>query len=103
MERRSGGQLGTVDEDDVGPATLGEVVGDARPADPTADDDRPCVFHRRSVAAGMPARSASAPDDAAYGWVSGGRSGETPVVGRSWRAATSRRGVDGTCGKRRAR
>ena len=51
VEGRSGGQFGAFDEDDVGPAALGEVVGDARPADPAADDDGPRVFHPRSVAA----------------------------------------------------
>ena len=29
VERRAAGQLGAIDEDDVGPAELGEVVGDA--------------------------------------------------------------------------
>ena len=55
VEGRSGGQLRPIDEDDVGPAALREVVGDARPADAAADDDRTCVFHRRSVAAGLSA------------------------------------------------
>ena len=50
MEGRAGGQLRPVDEHDVGPAALGQVVGDARPADAAADDDRPGVFHHRSVA-----------------------------------------------------
>ena len=64
VERRARGQLRPVDQDDVGPAALGEVVRDRRPADAAADDDRPCVFHRRSVAADVSARSASAPDAA---------------------------------------
>ena len=53
VEGRAARQLGTVDEDDVGPATLGQVVGDRRPADAPADDHRPGVLHRRSVAAAL--------------------------------------------------
>ena len=45
VERRARRQLGALDEDDVRPAKLGEVVGDARPADTAADDHRPCVVH----------------------------------------------------------
>ena len=59
VEGRSGGQLGAVDEDDVGPAALREVVGDARPADPAADDDGPRVFHSRRVAAALSSRRAT--------------------------------------------
>ena len=40
MERRPGGQLGALDQDDVGPAALGQVVRDRGPADAAADDDR---------------------------------------------------------------
>ena len=39
VERRAAGQLGAVDEHDVGLAELGQVVGDARAADAAADDD----------------------------------------------------------------
>ena len=47
MERRAGGQLRAVDQHDVRPAELGQVVGDARAADAAADDDRPRVLDHR--------------------------------------------------------
>ena len=71
MERRARGQLRAVDQDDVGPAALGEVVRDRGPADAAADDDRPGVFHHRCsalpcpptdtfrVAAAIPSRGAT--------------------------------------------
>ena len=45
MERRARGELRPVDEDDVPPAELHQVVGDRRPADATADDHCPRVLH----------------------------------------------------------
>ncbi len=45
VEGRAGRQLRPIDEDDVGPAALGEVVRDRRPADSAADDHRPGVVH----------------------------------------------------------
>ena len=39
VERRAAGQLVAVEEDDVGLAELGQVVGDARAADAASDDD----------------------------------------------------------------
>ena len=39
VERRAAGQLGAVDQHDVGPPELGQVVGDAGAADAAADDD----------------------------------------------------------------
>src|SRR6186997_2076043 len=59
MERRTRGQLSAIDEYDVGPATLGEVVRDRGPADAAADDDGPRVFHPRRVAAAIPSRGAT--------------------------------------------
>ena len=45
VERAAAGQLGPLDEHDVGPATLGQVVGDGRAADAAADDHRPSLVH----------------------------------------------------------
>ena len=50
VERGAGGQLGAVDEHDVGPAELGEVVRDRGAADAAADDDRPGVLDHPSSA-----------------------------------------------------
>ena len=56
-----GRELGPVDEDDVGPAALGEVVGDRRPADAAADDHRPgMVRHAVSLSTGSRPSSARA-------------------------------------------
>ncbi len=44
VEGRPGGQLGPVDEDDVRPAQLGQVIGDRGAADTAADDDGPGVL-----------------------------------------------------------
>ena len=52
MERRAGCQLGPVDEDDVGPAQFGEVVGDRRPADAATDDHRAGVVHHAASLSG---------------------------------------------------
>ena len=41
VERAAARELGPLDEEHVTLAPLGEVVGDARPADPTADDHHP--------------------------------------------------------------
>ena len=48
VERRAGRELGAVDEDDVGPAELGQVVRDGGPADAATDDDRPGVSRHRA-------------------------------------------------------
>ena len=39
VERRPAGQLGAVDQHDVGLAQLGQVIGDAGATDTAADDD----------------------------------------------------------------
>src|SRR5580765_7777557 len=39
MPRRAAGQGALLEEDDVGPAEVGQVVGDAAPDDPAPDDD----------------------------------------------------------------
>ena len=39
MKRRTRGELITFDDDDIGPAVEGQVVGDRRAADASADDD----------------------------------------------------------------
>ena len=49
MERRARGQLGAVDQDDLAPAELGQVVGDRGPADTAADDDCPGVLDHRDA------------------------------------------------------
>ncbi len=41
MERRPARELGAIQEQDVAPTELGEVVGDARPRDAAADDHDP--------------------------------------------------------------
>ena len=43
MECRTRGEVGPLDEDDVRPTELGEVVGDAGAAHTPTDDDRSCV------------------------------------------------------------
>ena len=55
VERGARRELGAVDQDDVRPAELGQVVGDARAADATADDDRPGVLRHRGSP--LPSRS----------------------------------------------
>ena len=45
MERRAARQLRPIDEHDVAPAELGEVIRDRGAAHPTADDHRPGVLH----------------------------------------------------------
>ena len=52
VERRARGQLGPVDQDDVAPAKLGEVVGDRRPADAAPDDHRPGVLNHGASLSG---------------------------------------------------
>ncbi len=49
VERRAGGQLRPIDEHDIGPAELGEVVGDGGAAHAAADDDRPGMLDHRVV------------------------------------------------------
>jgi hypothetical protein len=45
VEGRPGREIGPLDEDDVGPAKLGQVIGDRRSADTAADDDRLRMLH----------------------------------------------------------
>ena len=45
----------SLDEDDVRPAELGQVVGDRRSADAAADDDRPGMLHVDRVSGYSPA------------------------------------------------
>ena len=45
VEGRAGGELRAIDQDDVRPAALCQVIGDGRPADAAADDHRPGVLH----------------------------------------------------------
>ena len=89
MERRAAGELGPVDEDDVGPAALGEVVGDRRPADAAADDHRPRVLHALPLLP-CPAARRGQPS----GWAAGAggrcRRWHREVVGR--RSPSARRG-----------
>ena len=42
---RAARQLALLEEEDVRPAGLGEVIGDARPGDPAADDNHPRPLH----------------------------------------------------------
>ncbi len=45
-------KLGPVDQDDVAPAKLGEVVGDRCPADAAPDDHRPGVLNHGASLSG---------------------------------------------------
>src|SRR5204862_442150 len=62
MERRTRRELRAFDEHDVGPPPLGEVIGDARAADPSADHhDAGVVRHPSSASSDVSPRRLAYP------------------------------------------
>ena len=84
VPRRARGELGALDEDEVGPAELGEVVEHARADDAAPDDDAAVVVAVDGLLLAHDGEAAVPVDDAA------------PAEGRQVDHLTAVRQVDGT-------